>query len=604
MRTLLRSFAGIVGATLLASSALAGPADYPRLGLYGGAYGGNFPLTIGDPMGPLNLPAIDAESRYHELIIEPMHITPYRPDLLAAIRQRNPSIKLYAYLVGAYVGPMTVPDSTIFYTTRYRAVVRDIGGFLYDQAGNEFFCNVNYSKRVGGVYVVAEAMANFFYDAIVASGDWDGIFTDSFCNSILWMETPSRRIDYLRAGYPSLAAFDAGWLAGTDAFANRLRQLAGPNFTLIGNCARGTKYASYNGWMREDFPFQNGGTWYANMYNDPGGYFLDEERFRAPTHNYIFTAATPPTDPYSTANLRKVRFGLGSASLGSGCGVYGPSNINQRLYPFYNWWFDEYAVDLATGTASTQLAHTGWLGQPLGPYSQMIWPGTGPDPVTNSGFETDVTTGWTWTVNDGVGTLTRDATTAAVGSASARVTVTTAGMFDYSMIMTTTGRLSMVQGQNYSATFWAKASTTRTIEISAGNLGQSGIASRAVEIGTQWKQYQVVLVPQTSGTVSLQMLVGKTAGSLWFDDVHLQAGVFGVYRRDFQNGVVLVNPSATTQNVPLERVYRKIGGIVDPLVNNGTSVTQVSVAPSDAIFLIGDDRIPPAAIGDLAPTPP
>jgi len=330
----------------------------------------------------------------------------------------------------------------------------------------------------------------------------------------------------------------------------------------------------------------------------------DEQRFRAPTHNYIFTAATPPTDPYSQANLRKERFGLGSAALGSGLGVYGPSNINQRMYPFYQWWFDEYSVDLTSGQSSASLAYTGWLGQPLGPYYQMIWPGTGPDAVTNPSFETDVTTGWTWIVNDGVGTLSRDATTAAVGSASARVTMTTAGQFDYSALMVTTGRISLVAGQNYSATFWAKASTPRTIGVNAGNPGSGAIAGRAVDIGTTWKQYQVVLVPWASGTVSLELWVGKNAGDIWFDDVHLQAGVFGVYRRDFQNGVVLVNPSGTAQTAPLERQYRKITGTVDPVTNNGQLVTQVTVAPSDAIFLIGDDRIPPAPIGDLAPTPP
>src|SRR5262245_58967517 len=106
----MRSFLAFpIGAAclLLASVTYAGPQDYPRLGMYGGAYGGNYPLTIGSPDGPLNLVAIDAESRYHELIIEPMHITPYRPDIIQALRQRNPSIKLYAYLVGAYVGPIS-----------------------------------------------------------------------------------------------------------------------------------------------------------------------------------------------------------------------------------------------------------------------------------------------------------------------------------------------------------------------------------------------------------------------------------------------------------------------------------------------------------------
>ena len=58
-----------------------------------------------------------------------------------------------------------------------------------------------------------------------------------------------------------------------------------------------------------------------------------------------------------------------------------------------------------------------------------------------------------------------------------------------------------------------------------------------------------------------------------------------------------------SMTVPLERDYRKILGTRDPAVNNGSIVTQVTVNPSDALFLIGDDRIPPSTILDLQPGP-
>ena len=58
-----------------------------------------------------------------------------------------------------------------------------------------------------------ESLADLFYDVVVTPGIWDGIFIDVYCKSILWMETPTEHIDFVRAGYPSLAAFDAAWAA-------------------------------------------------------------------------------------------------------------------------------------------------------------------------------------------------------------------------------------------------------------------------------------------------------------------------------------------------------------------------------------------------------
>jgi hypothetical protein len=580
--------------------------DHPRLGLYGGVYNANYPLTTGGESGPLNDAALDAEARYHDLVLQPSNITPYRPDIPAALRQRRPNIQLYAYVLGEYIWQVAHADSLVHYPTRYRRLVRDLGGFLYNQLGGEFSgANVNLAKRnAQGRFVVAEGIADLFYSALVTSGQWDGLFIDQLCNSILWMETPTERIDFIRAGYPTLTAFDGAWKAATDTLGDRLRRLVGNDYVLIGNCAQGTKYASFNGWMREDFPNQNGGTWYENMFRDPGGYFIDEQRFRAPRHNYIFTYAANANTPYSSINLRKTRLGLGTAALGDGFGVVGPNDLNGMLYPYYNWWYDEYAVDLTTGRSSADIAHTGWLGRPLAAAYQMIWPGSGNDAVTNPGFESDVTTGWTFQAFDAVGNVSQDIGTAGVGAASARIHIAAAGAFDHSAVFTTTGRLSLTANTNYSATFWAKASTPRTIGVAAGVPGGSPLAGRAVDIGTTWRQYQVVLTPTAGGLAGLQFMVGKNAGDVWLDDCHLQAGVFGVYRRDFQNGIVLVNPSATVQTVPLERAFRKIQGNVDPLVNNGQSVTQVAVPPSDALFLIGDDRIPPAAVNDLQPATP
>lgn len=601
--TLFRSLA-LVTVLWLGSATAAGAAGYPRLGLYGGISGNGWPYILGgNRYGLLDEAMCDLAARYDELILDASPISEYRPDVAAALRARHPGITLLAYVNVGAIWWTAEPDSTVHYPTRFRRLVRDLDGFLYDLAGNHYRDNnVNLAKRQFGRYVVAEGLADLFYDAIVRTGIWDGVFLDVFCDRIGWTQTPSYSIDFQRAGYSTLEAFDAGYQAGGEVLANRLRALVGSTPVLVGNCGQGTKYVSFNGWMRENFPYQNGGNWYENMFRVPGGYFTDEASFRAPRHNYLFTAADPPSDPYTANNARKVRFGLGSAALGEGFGAFGYAS---RISPAYNstvWWYDEYAVDRATGRASDRLADTGWLGQPVGPPFQMIWVGSAPDASTNPDFETDVTSGWTF-VNGVPATLTRDASTAASGSASARVSIPSAGTVEWSVNLNTVGTIPVAAGGSYSATFWARSSVPRTIPVLLFVPGGGEIARRTASLTTQWQRYQLVLVAQASASARLTFYLGAAAGDVWLDDVHLQQGVTNLWRRDFQNGTVLVNPGWSPLTVDLGRPYRRIAGVVDAVVNDGLSGSLITVGGEDARFLLGNDVTAPGAILDMRPEP-
>lgn len=603
-RTLSRSLI-LLAALWLGHASSAAAAGYPRLGLYGGIMGIGYPfIEGGNRYGPIDEATCDSVARFDQVIIDASPVTEYRPDVVAALRTRNPDISVLAYVNVGAIWLAAQPDSTVHYPTRFRRLVRDLNGFLYNRAGNHYSnYNVNLAKRDGfGRYVVAEGLADLFQDAIVSTGTWDGIFFDVFCDRIGWTQTPAESVDYQRAGYSTYAAFDAAYQAGGDALANRLRSLAGPSFLLVGNCGQGIKYISFNGWMRENFPFQNGGTWDENMFRVPGGYFTDEVSFRTPRHNYLFTAAEPPSAPYTAYNARKVRFGLGSASLGGGYGAFGFSTRDVSQYNYSGWWYDEYGVDLATGQSSQRIADTGWLGQPVSSAYQMIWLGTGPDASTNPGFETDVTSGWTFYPSVPA-TLTRDASTAAVGSASARINVPTAAQYEWSVNLNTVGTLAVVNSASYAATFWAKASAPRTLPVVMGVAGIGEVARRTIDLTTTWRRYQAVLVPRASGVGTLSFFLSGAAGDVWLDDVHLQAGVTNLWRRDFQNGIVLVNPGPSALTVDLGGTFRRIAGVVDPVNNDGMPGAFVTVGPSDARFLLGSDATPPARVLDLRPAP-
>jgi hypothetical protein len=86
-------------------------------------------------------------------------------------------------------------------------------------------------------------------------------------------------------------------------------------------------------------------------------------------------------------------------------------------------------------------------------------------------------------------------------------------------------------------------------------------------------------------------------GVVWFDEYDHSLGSGstkptaawqkGVWRRDFDNGIVLVNPKGNgAQTVTLEQPFVKIKGSQDPVTNNGQTVTTVTLKDRDGIILM------------------
>lgn len=579
----------------------AGAQPFPRLGLYGQVLGGGHPYV--KPDMTLDMAEIARTARFNEVALDVFPISPYRPDIIQAIKAQNPNCRVLAYVLAEDIWPVEDADSSRHIPTIIRHTVRNLGGFLYDKNTRLEYpgLNINFAKKTNGRYVVAEAMADIFRDHIIATGLWNGIFTDIFCHTAAWTQAGTTNvIDYQRAGYASLAALDVAWSEATDVFAARLRGYAGSSFSLVGNCAASSEHAYYNGWMRENFPYQQGGSWQSNMLGDVAsrGYFADDRDYRQPAKNWILSAALPsPGTEYQSYNTGKVRYGLATAALGEGVHAFTPSRSVTEA-PYQQWWYDEYAVDLATGRSSDLQAHTGWLGPALGPARTWMWVNGNPDAITNPGFETDVTTGWTFAkFAPAVATITRDATTAGVGAASAKVSVTTASTVGWHVHFTSQGQLSTQVGTSYTATFWCKANPARRIQVLAGNSGGQAY----VDADPTWKQVQVVLRPTTSIASSLSFFLGTQTGDVWFDDVHFQRGVSNVWRRDFQNGIVLVNPTELSMTVPLEGQFRRILGTRTPAINTGALSNSMMLGAYDALFLLRGalDATPPAAVRDM-----
>ena len=608
--------------------------DFPRLGIYG------FVGSTGVPLVSLATdqldPVVMASYAKRDLVI--MNVTPLtdrRPDIIPGLRALNPNIKIMAYVHSSAVwcGPPGY-EAGLFYRktweivesfdtdgTPYSLCQGTGNGFLWLQNGlmaDESGMNVNLAHKTAGVYDLAEDYADLVYNDVYlkqrvnpSQGLWDGVFFDVFCSDPAFIDVGlSSHFDYVRAGYPDAAAFYAGWKGGYDALTTRLRSLIGDNeWPILGNCGQGqpSQWPNTNGWMREGFPSQNGGTWLTNMYREVGGYLFEENNFRSPRYNTILAFANPSSQPFSATNRRQARYALASASLGTGYGMIGDP-AGSTVYDFYNWWYDEYGVN-NSGASSTAAADTGWLGQPLAEYYQYFGANLNPNLITsNSGFESGAT-GWQFNASlPGVATGGVQAGVSHDASAAYHVNISDLGLARYYINVRGPNNFSVTSGVKYSISFWAKASTFHAISLVLSPIsGQVGLAEMGVPVDTTWKHYEFPLTPTASGTFYFRFDIGSATGDLWLDDLTIKQGLSSVYRRDFDHGSIFLNPDTSAKTVTLDHSFKRIAGVTATDVNTGATLCvtpadptcQLTVPNADAIFLIDNDVTPPGQVTDL-----
>jgi len=92
--------------------------------------------------------------------------------------------------------------------------------------------------------------------------------------------------------------------------------------------------------------------------------------------------------------------------------------------------------------------------------------------------------------------------------------------------------------------------------------------------------------------------INEQIKAVWFDEYDAKLGKAlsspptsawskGVYRRDFENGIALVNPRGNgAVDVQLETSYRLVAGRQAPSVNTGATVTSVRLSDRDGLILM------------------
>ncbi len=95
-----------------------------------------------------------------------------------------------------------------------------------------------------------------------------------------------------------------------------------------------------------------------------------------------------------------------------------------------------------------------------------------------------------------------------------------------------------------------------------------------------YDEYSVDLASgQATGDASRKGYLGYATGSA-------QQLSTGVWRRDYDNGIALMNPTGSAQSVSLETAYRRIKGSQDPTTNNGSTLTALTLQSKDGIILL------------------
>ncbi len=484
---------------------------------------------------------------------------------IVALRQLNPDIRVLTSINAVENNDLSQPACNGCVGDECNAwYLKDVNGNPIEVWPGSYRINLTKTE-------VAEYQACYAYQSWLASGyQADGVFFDNVMTTQSWLthDIYGNPIE-IDADEDGMAddpdVLDAAWKAGVFHEIETFRRfmphaIVSSHSTNIyepgvaglfngisigfatanvleGEDAFGDLLARYHDWLR--------------LAREPATTMIESSPLDDIAYGYDYEPLTKI--PSSTLEFARtyypwMRFGLALTLLDDG---YFAHEFGDTWHG-NDWWYDELDFD---------------LGYPLGPAERVDMGGPPPENrVENGSFEQPIALPWSFWANAGAGCLaavSRDTGDAAVGVASARIVITATSGTDWHIDFAQRDR-SLEQGVSYDVTFWAKSDVPRTITLSA----QKGSPDwdnyglwRRVPIGTEWQEYTVAFEANATVTDSrLQFLVGEVTGTVWLDDVRLTVRPPDIYRREFENGLVLLNGTRDGQTVPVGPGYRRLLG--------------------------------------------
>ena len=396
------------------------------------------------------------------------------------------------------------------------------------------------------------------------------------------------------------------WEAGLEEFYQQVRNRV-PNLRVVGGWRESYGFPSLNGvqmenWLTTNGEFDVNPNYAGNSgalsqlqnYNLHTQYHRIGEGYvealsKSPTRLYPYTvrSTTSPEVPATNATFR-----LGFAATLLHDGYYGRQNSDDHPDP----WYDEYAVDTRSGSSTYGHAiasnasneseirdHKGWLGRPLGP-RRRIYNNSQFEPsrtlITNGSFEQG-TDGWLLrNVNTSI-----DQSIVRAGTRSLRVNGQQNFTVDLGGASVRGPQFDMIAGREYTLTFAARSSIIRDLFVRLDFSPNQG----SFVVPQRWTRYVYTVTATSTGRFRPIFNLGRTDSTVWIDDVHVHEGNPNVFRRDFDNGIVVVNLTPQARTVPLNGTFQRIRGTGQDLLNSGAQVSSVTLPAYDAAILVRPD---------------
>ncbi len=587
--------AALIAAVLVVACGMGASATepaYPRLAN----------MYLQGAIDPGDVPAL---ARWDVLILD----TAWSHTDLQHLRQLNPDIKIFFY-VCAYCVQVPPPVDAWRQQNHAYANSNDLWWRNWNQTIASDWPGTQLVNITDQCPTGAEGNWRQYIAARVAAlmeefPEADGVFYDNFWQSIGWEQGGAIQVDsdcnptHNPAGCNGIMDSDA---AVDSLWNHALRDLAqdtrtrfdaivaargGRPLAVVSNSS--TDYFGWlNGTLHEYFPSASsnpdpgnayGYNWNQEMLAQPGGYLV------APFQSTPYSVSVLNADwqgtwdaPTRSAEFeRHKRFTLASALLGDG---YYSLDAAQTGHGSL-WWEPEF--DHA-GRGK------GYLGYPLGPMRRIGIP-SGAEQVVNGAFDTSLAP-WTPQATLCTGNATLDATAYHTAPTSVRIDVSnvqTNGNFKLYQTVNVQG------GHGYTLAFWARASAAQDITLHLYGPACPSIrclSDQRIAITNAWQRYEIPFVASGTDAAGLNLFV-TTAGSVWFDDVTLREGDASVYRRDFENGIVLLNYTTSPQNVDLGATFQRLS-IPGSSFYDGAVVTSETLAPSDGRILLNGSLPAPA----------
>ena len=493
--------------------------------------------------------------------------------------------------------------------------------YLRDTEGNIIFesawpaiveMNISsYAPLVNG-YNFITSEVNWLNTQIFPSGEWDGIFFDNLHGSINpyfpnYNNPALIDVDIERNGTRATPAQVSEMTrSGAISLLQQLRQTNGNRQLILANVGAPGLDAYVNGFLYEcvNYRWNSAGT--TNF--SPMGWRAAFDAYRG----YQATTQPPRTNSLegcgpvyggnisaeyflpTPADIASHRFTMSTALLSDG--FYGFDIHGNQSQPL---WYDEYSVN-STGTAVQDLTAKGYLGQALSDATELASPAT---VLLQETFEGGTELPASLTAGAPSGTtvaISQDPGEVISGSGSLFLSNPNHTALGGVSVSTNPQVVQFTAGSSYLLTFdWRIIETVDTALGAAISTDPSQPLDVYTAPGTVAGDHGTAYLPfviPSAGQWSIGIYV-VNGGKVAIDNIQITLGGIGPWRRDFENGLVLVNPfnephtfSAADLAGSLNRTgIQRILGTQAPDVNNGQPVTSdLTLAAFDAIILLAD----------------